>query len=536
MLEKERLFTGNEDRILIKYTLVQAQSPTRLRLHPFLAFRNTHHLSRKNDFVNTGHAKVSNGMAFRMYDNFSTLFIQFSQQPDFMDENSWFENIEYHRERERGYDFKEDLFVPGYFELPLKKGESIYVSAGLQEVKPAELKRKFAAEVKNRIPRDGFKNCLINAAQQLTVKRDDNVWIKSGFPWHGRKGRDTFIALPGFSEISSEPGLAKGIIDTMIREMKGPFFPESGEGENTSFRSADASLWFIYALQHYTGKLGSENQIWDDYGRIVKEILNAYRNGTDYNIRMQDNGLIYAGSPDSALTWMNVHVNGKPVNSRHGLAVEINALWYNAVRFALTVAEKAGDSGFVENWKQLPERIKESFNLTFRQDDKSYLADVVNENGQDWSVRPNQIIAASLPYSPLEEEHMAGVVDIVEKELLTPRGLRTLSPKNPDYKGTYYGDAEKRDMAAFQGSVYPWLFGHFAEAYLRLYGKGGISLLKKVYKDFECEMNVHGIGTISEVYDGDPPHEGRGCISQAVNIAELLRVGELIEKFETKTD
>jgi predicted glycogen debranching enzyme len=233
-----------------------------------------------------------------------------------------------------------------------------------------------------------------------------------------------------------------------------------------------------------------------------------------------------------ALTWMDARINGVPVTPRIGFAVEINALWYNAVQFALTIAEKARDKKFMEEWKDLPKQIEKSFVATFWDEQRNYLADYVNHEKTDWSVRPNQIFAISLPFSPISKTMKKAVVDKVQTELLTIRGLRTLSPKNPDYKGIYEGDQATRYKAYHQGTVWPWLLGHFAEAYLKLYEKSGVDFIQKLYEGFEEEMGRHGIGSISEVFDGDPPHRPGGAISEAASVSGLLRMNELLSKYK----
>ena len=264
----------------------------------------------------------------------------------------------------------------------------------------------------------------------------------------------------------------------------------------------------------------------------MKSILNAYRKGTLFNIRMDENGLIYAGETGAALTWMDAVVNGKPVTPRTGYAVEINALWYNAVCFSLELAKDAHDTQFLSKWKSLPELIRQSFLSVFWHESKGYLADYANYEFTDWAVRPNQIIAAALNFSPLSLEIKKLVVDIVKKELLTPRGLRTLSPKNPEYKGVYEGNQEQRDTAYHQGTVWPWLLDFYCTAYLDVYKSAGLSHVKRLLDGFEGEVNNHGIGTIAEIYDGDPPHASKGAISQAWSVSALLRILKLTGVYE----
>jgi predicted glycogen debranching enzyme len=533
LLTKEMIFTSNEDRMIIKYTLEEAHSPTKLRLKPFLAFRNVHQLSHENIFADKKYEKAPNGIKVRMYQGYTDLFMQLSVKNEYTHVPTWYYNIEYRQEMERGYDYQEDLYVPGFFEIEIKKGESIYFQAGTKEINPASLKRVFSAELLKRIPRNNFENCLVNSAQQFIVKRGNKTEITAGFPWFGRWGRDTFIALPGLTLLTGDVKTCKSVIDTIITDLNGPLFPNVGSGNSSSYNSVDASLWFFWALQQYANFSKSKKQIWQEYGKKMKLILEGYRKGTLYNIRMMDTGLLYSGEPGKALTWMDAIVHGKPVTPRIGLAVEVNALWYNAIMFSLEVAKLAGDSEFTDNWMKIAEQIPPAFISTFWNEEKGYLADYVDGEYKDWSVRPNMIFVASLPFSPVSEEIRKQVLSIVKRELLTSRGLRTLTPKNPAYKGAYFGTQAERDLAYHQGTVWPWLLGHFTEGYLKLHGRSGLSFIKSLYKGFEPVMTEHGIGTISEIYDGDPPHFARGAISQAWSVAELLRINWLIKKYDT---
>jgi len=534
LLRKELIFAESHDRIMIRYTLEDAHSPTKLRFNPFLAFRNVHQLSKVNFYVNDKYKKVPNGISMRMYQGYTPLFLQFSKKVEYTHVPDWYHNVEYQEEMERGYDFQEDLFVPGFFEAEIKKGESIVFCAGTSEVNPASIKRSFTSEVKKRTPRDNFENCLRNSAQQFLVKKSGKSYVVAGFPWFGRWGRDTFIALPGLTLANGDTDSCKAVIDSMLSDLKGPLFPNIGEGDDSAYNSVDAPLWFFWALQQYTEHTGDKAGIWKSYKRKMNLILDGYRNGTDFDIHMLDNGLIYAGKQGHALTWMDAMVDGKAVTPRIGLPVEINALWYNAIRFSLELAEAAGDKKFIKKWEEIAEMIPVSFKKTFWSEEKRYLADFVHGEHADYSVRPNQIIAASLPYRVIDEGMCMAVVDVVQKELLTPRGLRTLSPKNLHYKGTYAGNQADRDRAYHQGTVWPWLFGHFAEAYLRIHAREGVSYIKGLYQEFESVMTEAGIGSISEVYDGDPPHLPGGTISQAWSVSELLRTHSLIEKYNKK--
>jgi len=529
-LKKEVFLIEKEARILIRYTLLDANSKTILKLQPFLAFRNSHTLNRENLYANNKIEKIPNGIKTKMYEGYPFLHMQLSKKAEFVPFPNWNKNLEYIEEQKRGYDYQEDLFVPGYFEVEIKKGESIIFSAGTKQTVGASLKKQFEAEQSRRVPRNSFGNNLTNAAQQFIVRNDNKTEIIAGFPWFGRWGRDTFISLPGLTLATGDVKTCKAVLDTMTSELEGALFPNIGSGDNTSLNSVDAPLWYFWALHQYFPYCTNKNTFHESFWVKMKAILEGYKNGTEFNIHMADNGLIWAGQEGKALTWMDAVYNGKAFTPRIGYDVEINALWYNAIMFSLEIARQSKDNEFIKNWEKLPKKISKSFVAMFWDKKKGYLADYVNQEKANWDIRPNQIFAASLPYSMLNKEMKKAVVDRVQKDLLTPKGLRTLCPKNPNYKGLYEGNQEKRDMAYHQGTVWPWLLGHFAEAYLQLHEKSGIGFIKKLYYGFEEEMGRHGLGTISEVFDGDPPHNPGGAISQAWSVAELLRIKKMINE------
>jgi predicted glycogen debranching enzyme len=532
VIVKEFIYAKNEDRILIRYTLQEAAGKVSLRLKPFLAYRNVHSLSKANVDVDTKYKEVKNGARWQMYKGYSHVCMQFSKKVEYVHIPDWHYNIEYIREMERGYESTEDLFVPGYFELQLKKDESVVVSAGLEEKSPAVFNKTFNDEIKKRIPRNNYLNCLYNASEEFLVSINKKTEVIAGYPWFGRWGRDSFIALPGLTLTTGKDKEFKNVLKTMLSELRDGLFPNLGQGKNASYNSVDASLWFFWALQQYKFFKNSAEGLWKDYGKYMRSIISHYKVGTHNGIKMHENGLLWSGEKGKALTWMDAVVHGKPVTGRTGYAVEINALWYNAVCFALELAKEANSSKFVKEWETWPELFRNSFKENFWSEDKKYLADYVDGDQKDWEVRPNMIFAVSLPYSPIGPFIKNAVLSKVKQELLTPRGLRTLSPKNPDYKGSYRGNQDERDYAYHQGTAWPWLLGAFAESYLKLYGKQGLSYIEAIYVGFEDVMDEAGIGTISEVYDGDPPHKAGGAISQAWNIAELLRTRWILDHFD----
>jgi len=532
ILKKELLFVHNEEQFMIRYTLLEATSPTILRVKPFLAFRNAHKLSKANLEADTHYKVIQNGIKSKLYHGFPWLNMQLNKQNEFVAAPDWYYNIEYLEELNRGYDYQEDLFIPGYFEVSLKKNESIIFSASTKEMIPATLTRKFNAELKLRPKKDSFERCLINSANQFLVHREKSTEVIAGYPWFGRWGRDTFISLPGLTLSHGDAKSCKQVLDTMSSELKGGLFPNIGKNKMAAFNSVDAPLWYFWAVQMYLDYTKQKEQVWKDYGKKMKSILEGYRHGLDYNIKMNDNGLIWQGESGKALTWMDAVVSGKPVTAREGYAVEINALWYNAVCFILELAREFNDKKFIKEWENIPALTKKSFNEVFWNHEKDYLFDIVTNDFKDKSVRPNQIFATSLPYSPIDDDRKERVLAKVENELLTAKGIRTLSPKNPKYIGRYEGSQAERDSAYHQGTVWPWLLGHFVEAYIKIHGKNALPLAEKVISNFENDMTEYGLCSIAEVYDGDPPYRPNGSISQAWSVAEVLRIIQMTKELK----
>lgn len=528
VLTKETMFVTEKELVMIRYTLQEAHSPTRLRFQPFLAFRNIHSLSKRNIYNDTKYTAITNGIKVRMYEGYPHLHLQLSKKSgEYVHAPDWYNDLEYVQEAARGYEAHEDLFVPGFFEVPIKKGESIIFSASTTEVQPGSLTRLFNSELKKRIPRDSFRNSLYNSASQFFVSKDHEASITAGFPWLGFSGRYTFISLPGLSLAEPDKGICKKVIDTMIGRMNGSFFPETIIQNREIYHSADTSLWFFHALQHCMGTMSQETK-WKHYGEVMERVLDGYAEGHHPSVRMHDNGLLWIDPSNPALTWMNAESDGRCHTARYGYVVEVNALWYNAIKYAIELATTANNNKFVDKWKSILHRLEPSHPDLFWNKQLDYLADFVTENGQDTRVRPNQVIAAGLKFSPLSKDQIKKILDVAVHQLLTPRGLRSLSPRDPGYKGRYFGDAFSRDAAYHQGTVWVWPLGFFANAWFKVYGRQGSDFIKKIYTGFQETMTESGIGTVSEIFEGDPPHHACGALSFAASLGELLRIDRMI--------
>lgn len=527
ILKKEKVFVHHENRILIRYTLVDAHSATTLRLRPYLAFRSVRQYTHENAQASRHYDLVENGIKTCMYPGYPELYMQLSKENEFCFHPDWYRGIEYPKERERGYDFNEDLYVPGYFEVSIKKGESVTFSGGISPIETQSLNALFAAEVEQRTPRNNFKNCLINSAHQFLNKQEGESYILAGYPWFKCRARDMFISLPGLTLSIGEIGKFEMIMETAIKAVYAFMEGKDSHLKVTEIEHPDVLLWMVWAIQQYA-KMVSWDEARMKYGKLLKDVMEYLAGNKHPNLTVHDNGLVYTNGRDKAVTWMNSTVNGHPVVARTGYIVEFNALWYNALCFVADLL--AGDEGFAAYLHQFSEKAAPSFIHTFL-NEYGYLLDYVDGDMMDWSVRPNMIFAAAFDYSPLDSKQKKGVIDIVTKELLTPKGIRSLSPKSGGYNPNYVGPQVQRDYAYHQGTAWPWLMGFYLEAYLRIYKMSGLSFVERQLISYDDEMTSHCVGSIAELFDGNPPFKGRGAVSFAMNVAEILRVLKLLSKY-----
>ena len=530
ILQKEVIFQHYEDRILIRYTLVDAHSATTLRFRPFLAFRSVRQFTHENATASREYSEVENGIKTCMYAGYPDLYMQFSKKNEFIFQPDWYRGIEYPKEQERGYASNEDLYVPGYFELPIKKGESIIFAASTSAIKPTAMKKLFDDEVADRVPRDNFYHCLVTAAHQFHRKeKNHDRYLLAGYPWFKCRARDTFIALPGLTLAIGEIDYFEKVMMTAERDLRAFMEEKPLSGKIYEMEQPDVPLWAVWAMQQYAKEVGRD-KCFEMYGKLLHQIIKYILDGKHPNLRLDDNGLLYSNGKDKAVTWMNSTANGKPVVPRSGYIVEFNALWYNALKFCASMAREKGDAKGADKIEALAAKVKDSFVETFV-NEYGYLLDYVDGTMMDWSVRPNMIFAVALDYSPLNQQQMKSVVDICTRELLTPKGLRSLSPKSGGYNPIYVGPQTQRDYAYHQGTAWPWLGGFYMEACLKLYKRSRLSFVERQMVGYEDEMDYHAIGTISELFDGNPPFHGRGAMSFAMNVAEILRTLKLMEKY-----
>lgn len=529
ILKKEMMFQHYENRIIIRYTLVDAHSATTLRLKPYLAFRSVREFTHENSVASRDYQKISGGIKTCMYAGYPELYMQINKKNEFVFQPDWYRGMEYPKELERGYAATEDLYVPGYFEFNIKKGESVVFAAGLDEVKTTKLKEIADFECGVRTPRDNFFHCLVNSAHQFLVNQDNENYIIAGYPWFKCRARDMFISLPGLTLANDELDKYDLVMQTARKAIM-----ETIEGKPISVKiyemeQPDVMLWVVWCVMQY-GKYVNYNEAVKKYGDLVTAIMEYILAGKHPSLKLMENGLLYAEGKDKAITWMNSSAGGHPIIPRSGYIVEYNALWYNALKHCEEVTRRTGLEDKAAMFEAKSALCAQSFRSTFV-NEFGYLYDYVDGDYKDLSVRPNMIFAVALSHSPLEPVQRKSVLDMCTRELLTPKGLRSLSPKSGGYNPMYTGPQTQRDYAYHQGTAWPWLAGFYFEACLRVYKQSRLSFIERQLIGYEEELFFHCIGTLPELFDGNPPFHGRGAVSFAMNVAEILRTVKMLEKF-----
>ena len=528
ILRKELLWIHKRTQLMIRYTLVDAHSETTLRLRPFFAFRNKHSLSKANMEANGRSYPVQGGVKCKLYEGFPWLYLQTNKaDAEFVAAPDWYYGFEYPEEIKRGYDGYEDLLTTGYFEMNIKKGESIIFSAATDEMATGEtISQIYEASIARRTHKIDFLSCLHHSARQFVVRRPGGrTEMIAGYPWYGTVGRDTFISLPGIVLEQKYKEDCMDVLDTMVSQMQNGDFA----GSASAWVAADAPLWFFWTLQNLEKHITAK-KLWERYGEAMKAVLEAYRRGFGEKVKMHDNGLVWAAADGECLTWMNTKVDGKPVAQRAGYAVEIQALWYNAVSYTLALARKYKDKAFVEAWAAVPAKTKESFISKFWLKD-GYLADYVNDYEVNDFRRSNMLVACALDYTMLDEMQIMDVLGVVRQHLLTKRGIRSLSPRNPFYQPSYAEDQRSQDMASYNGAIWVWPLMFYAKTCFAIGGERFLPDAEELLAGFDEEIQTACIGSVSECFEGDPPFKAHGCLSQATSVGGLLYISDLVNQW-----
>jgi predicted glycogen debranching enzyme len=534
-LEKSIFMLHGSDAVQIEYKILECPSGAEplLELRPLIAFRDYHSTTHENSALNAEIQSQTNLVSVQPYSGLPRLYFAHNAKAA-QPEGYWYRNFVYRMERERGLDFKEDLFNPFVLRYAVNKQQRAVVIAftgpcdvsNMAGFREQELKRRSALSAS--APNDDlFVRSLTVAADQFLVRRGDGWTVMAGYPWFTDWGRDTMISLPGLTLFTGNGAIAKGILRNFAQHTDMGMLPNrfADSGETVEFNTVDATLWFFEAARAYAEKTNDYEFVRQELYPVFKNIIDFHIKGTRYNIKIAEDGLLNAGAAGAALTWMDARIGDRAVTPRSGKPVEIQALWYNALRIMEAFAQKFGDEEQGKRCSTLAALAAEAFTRTFWNAEKNCLYDVVDNGVPDASLRPNQIMAVSLHHSMLSQDRARAVVEIVERELLTPVGLRTLSPSDPRYRPRYEGDQTSRDSAYHQGTVWPWLLGPFVTAYVRV--NGGTAEAREraheMLRGVEEYLREVGLGQISEICDGDAPHLTRGCFAQAWSVAEILR-------------
>lgn len=523
-----KVLKTKSNQLLISIKSENCENKVKLRLRPLLAFRNVNELTQDNFVANTKMERISNGIRAKLYENFPSLYLQTSRSSEFVSAPLWYHDVEYYLEELRGYDYKEDLFVPGYLETKLKKGENLIFSASLTKATPKNLPAEYKRIIARKEVIRKENDTLRYVAKQFFKKdTNKNLQMTAGFPWYGVVPRDIFIANPTLLLSNNQNKAYLDIVEYYLNNLE----LETGAIWQSKQIAADAPLWLFWSLHKYKQERKSA-KLWERFGAKLKEILEAYKNNRLHNIEYKENGLLYITTEAFPMTWMNSTNNGKPIVNRHGFVVEVCGLWYNAIQVAILLAEESEDTEFIKEWKAVLKIIEEHFLPTFTDETHSYLADYVTYSSKNFDVRPNQLIVAALPYTPLNKERILAVLQVTEEELLTMKGIRTLSPKNKEYQKCYKGNHYEREQRTHQGTVYPWLLPFYCKIQDTIYKQSSLAVCKDIYQSLEEELEKHGIGTLGEMFTADPPYTPIGAFSMAKSVAAMLCIGRFIKELK----
>lgn len=514
-----------------------------LRIVPLIASRGFHEINQREQWFGVERGAIPGEIVVRRCESGLSVHL-WGSRGDFEEKRNWYHRMSYRREIERGFDAEEELFSPGAFVVPMARREPFTLVGACDSLPPVDLKAEEHKEI-GRLQallasagaQTWQEQMLLLAADAFIVNggRGEQRFIIAGYPWFDPWGRDTLVALEGLTLLTRRFDDARRILLELAARIRNGLVPNflAAEPQNDALNSIDASLWFVHAVSRYHLYTGDDETVRNLLWPKVREILQAYLEGTLFGIRAEEDALVTGGNPTTQLTWMDAKVHGQPVTPRHGKAIEVNALWYNAVCVAEALAGRFGFSAEQGRYGRLAREVQESFGNLFLSSEQGYLYDYVEGDVRDKRLRPNQILAIGLSYPVLGQERWQAAVNAVRKYLYTPRGLRTLAPFEAGYRGIYVGSPEERDYTYHQGTAWPWLLGFFYEAFLKVhdFSEAARSYVMEALLSWSSHYLSAGLGTVSEIFDGDAPQNPRGCIAQAWSVAELLRVFRLAQSF-----
>ena len=529
VIRKSILLCPEVDRLYVKYELLEGPSQAIVRLRPLLAFRNIHDLTHENPEASSEAKLCDGGASFRLYESYPDLFIQLSDSHEkFVEDAHWYYGITYSDEYRRGFDCKEDLLSPGFFEVKLRKGRSFIVGVSTTLSDPKTFAAEFRLLAKQAGEISDAHQQLLHCADTLITHHNGRLKIEAGYSWlYAGLLRETLVSLAGLTLCTGHPEEFEIILDNLIAD--------NYQRLTSKTTQVEAPLYMASVLQQYIDFGADPKKVWKKYGKTLKEVLQSYLPGVRDEVTMHPNGLLWAQQEGVALSWMNAYIDGRAVTERAGYQVETNAFWYNAICFALQMEASKGrysDKEFISKWTEIKELIKANYTKVFFNEKLGYLADYVDNDGQNMDVRPNQLYAIWVKYSPIEDELHPSILRVIDRELVTARGIRTLSPRDVKYRGVYEGSQRERDWAYHQGSTRTFLLAPYMEVSFRIKGPSFWKRGEWLTEGFFEDLNKHGVGAFAELYDGDPPYEPHGAISSALSTSALLMAEGLLNKYK----
>jgi predicted glycogen debranching enzyme len=551
VIEKSVFMINGENSVVVEYRVLEDESGAsknssasdiQLELRPLLSFRDYHSLAHENDSINRSVETETGLLTVKPYADAPALHL--AHDAARVDYSSyWYRNFEYRAEAERGFDFREDLYSPYAlrFDLSGRGTANVIASTERRDVARAAEYRRSEIELRKRVIEtagfeDEFLSSLVAAASQFVVARGRQKSVIAGYHWFGDWGRDTMIALPGVALLTGRADVARSILLEFARHVDGGMLPNRfpDAGEAPEYNTVDATLWFFEAVRALLEATRDYEFVRANLYGVLVDIMDWHERGTRYQIRVDADGLLYAGADGVQLTWMDARVGERVITPRRGKPVEIQALWYNALRVMEELARRFQDEANEKRFSEMVIKARESFNSLFWNEEAGCLYDVIDGVERDSSMRPNQIFAVSLHHTMLPYKKARSVVEAVRRELLTPYGLRSLSPHDPRYVPVYEGSPEERDASYHQGTVWAWLMGAFIISYLKVNGdeRSALEQAMKWLLPFREHLKEAGLGSVSEIFDGEAPHTPRGCIAQAWSVAELLRAAAYIRDMD----
>jgi len=537
-LDKSVFMVQGENTTVVQYELRNADhSDIKLEIRPLIAFRDYHGTTHENGVLNPHVESEPGQTTSRPYSDLPALHL--AHDPAEIDPNGvWYRNFQYAIEQERGLDFAEDLFNPYtlVFEMNSRNKINIIASTAQHDAGQADAYRK-AEDERRSANETNLVTSLTTAANQFIVSRESGETVIAGYHWFADWGRDTMIALPGLTLVTGRWDVAKHVLAEFSKHIDQGMLPNRfpDAGEAPEYNTVDATLWLFEAVRSFMQHTGDDEFVRTSLYSVLKDIIHWHVKGTRYQIHVDDDGLLYSGEPGVQLTWMDAKVGDRVITPRHGKPVEIQALWYNALRVMEDLAARFNERNAQHEYGAMADKTRASFNQLFWNEQGGCLYDVINGETRDTSIRPNQVIAISLTNTMITQERAVRILSVIERDLLTPRGLRTLAPSDPNYIGRYEGGPATRDGAYHQGTVWPWLMGPYITAYVKTFGRtAGQRFASLWLENFQPHLHEACLGQVSEIFDGDAPHAPRGCVAQAWSVAELLRaVVEDIEQSES---